>query len=169
MISMDVNYRPSLWPSAREATSAVLDILPEVDLLKVNELELELLAQESDPARGSEKLIELGPTVCVMTNGAAGSYFRIPGGFDYMPAFSVKTVDATGCGDSFIAGLLSRVLGDPKWRRGDNQEDFRRHLMYANAVGALTATKQGVIPALPDSAMVDKFLENRPEWRDLNG
>lgn len=169
MISMDVNYRPSLWPSVQEAYSSVLDILPSVDLLKVNELELKLLTAEEDPSRGSEKLTRLGPTVCVMTTGAGGSYFRIPGGFDFVPAFQVKTVDATGCGDSFIAGLLSRLLRDPEWQRGHSKKDFRRHLMYANAVGAITATKQGVIPALPDAATVANFLEKRPEWRELYG
>lgn len=169
MISMDVNYRPSLWPSVHKAYLAVLDILPSVDLLKVNELELELLTAEEDPSHGSEKLIELGPTVCVITTGAGGSYFRTPGGFDFVPAFKVKTVDATGCGDSFIAGLLSRLLRDPKWRIGQSKEDFRRHLMYANAVGAITATKKGVIPALPNSETVQNFLDKKPEWRELNG
>ena len=40
MISLDVNYRPSLWRSPEDAYSMVLDILPKIDLLKVNEVEM---------------------------------------------------------------------------------------------------------------------------------
>jgi sugar/nucleoside kinase (ribokinase family) len=36
---------------------------------------------------------------------------------------------------------------------------LRRSLRCANAVGALTALTQGVIPSLPTAAQVDKFLQ----------
>jgi sugar/nucleoside kinase (ribokinase family) len=38
-------------------------------------------------------------------------------------------------------------------------EQLAAMLRYANAVGALTALKPGVIPALPSAAEVDGFLE----------
>ena len=163
MVSLDVNYRPSLWPSEKSAYSAVMEILSKVDLLKVNEVELLLLTGEDDPERGSELLMELGPAICVLTSGAAGSYFRISGGYDYVQAFNVQTVDATGCGDAFLAGLLSRLLIYEDWHYGLSPDDIRRHLLYANAVGALTSTKQGAIPALPTAAAVIDFLERQPE------
>jgi ribokinase len=36
-------------------------------------------------------------------------------------------------------------------------------LRYANAVGALTATRQGVIPSLPTAVEVEAFLLDRAE------
>jgi fructokinase len=169
MISLDVNYRPSLWNSPADAYSAVLDILPKIDLLKVNEVELTLLSGEDDPESGSEKLMQFGPMICVMTSGASGSYYRIPGGFGFLPAFSVDVIDATGCGDAFIAGLLSRLLDHDDWRSRLSIEEFGRHLRYANAVGAITATIQGVIPALPTATAVADFLEQQTDWRNKNG
>jgi sugar/nucleoside kinase (ribokinase family) len=38
---------------------------------------------------------------------------------------------------------------------------MEKALRYANAVGALTATKMGVIPALPTAAEVEAFLKKR--------
>jgi sugar/nucleoside kinase (ribokinase family) len=38
---------------------------------------------------------------------------------------------------------------------------MEKALRYANAVGALTSTKVGVIPALPTSAAVEEFLKQR--------
>ena len=168
MISLDVNYRPSLWDSPDEAIEAVLELLPKVDLVKVNEVELVLLAGNDDPDNGSEKLMDFGPTIVVVTTGAGGSYFRIPGSFGFVPAFDVEAIDATGCGDAFIAGLLSRLLIEEDLSDRLLPELVRRHLLYANAVGALTAMKQGVIPALPTAAAVANFLEAQPEWRNTN-
>lgn len=166
LVSFDVNYRPTLWASPEAAYEQIMAILPQVNLLKVNEVELKLLTGEDEPETGSQVLLNLGPEVCVMTSGAEGSYFRIGGEFEFVPAFSVKTVDATGCGDAFIAGLLSQLAQEGAWRRQMAPELMRRNLIYANAVGALTAQTQGVIPALPTFKAVEDFLSQQPEWRE---
>lgn len=158
MVSLDVNYRPTLWPSPELACEAVMALLPKVNLVKVNEVELSLLTGEEDPYKGSQKLLDLGPEICVITVGREGSFFRAADGAGFVPSFKVKTVDATGCGDGFVAGLLSGLLGQIHWREHLSTETMKRHLTYANAVGALTAQKQGVIPALPTKEMVDDFL-----------
>lgn len=165
MISFDVNYRPTLWSRPETAYEQVMAVIPRVNLLKVNEVELELLTGEKDPEIGSEKLLELGPELCVITAGASGSYFRVANGFDYVAAFPVKTIDATGCGDAFVAGLLSRLISSGNWRDQVSGETMKNNLTYANAVGALTALKQGVIPALPTAEAVTGFLAEQPNWR----
>jgi sugar/nucleoside kinase (ribokinase family) len=76
-----------------------------------------------------------------------------------VPGFAVHTVDATGCGDAFIAGLLWQLVAAGRWREHLTPDQLRRSLRYANAVGALTALTQGVIPSLPTAAQVDKFLQ----------
>ena len=99
MISLDVNYRPTLWPSPESAFDAVTSLLPKVNLVKVNEVELSLLTGVDDLAHGSQHLLSLGPGICVITLGKGGSYFRVPAGDGFVPSFEVGTVDATGCGD----------------------------------------------------------------------
>ena len=78
-----------------------------------------------------------------------------------VPGFPVETVDATGCGDAFIAGLLWQLVKAGDWRGQLTPERLTAALRYANAVGALTATKQGVIPSLPTAAEVEAFLMER--------
>jgi fructokinase len=157
-ISLDVNYRPTLWNSPEAAYEAVLAIMPQVDLLKVNETELTLLTGQEEPAVGAEALLALGPSLCVMTSGATGSYFATAGDQGYVPAFQVETVDATGCGDAFVAGLLSRLVTADCWPESPDNEQMAEIVAYANATGALTAQTQGVIPALPVAKAVDDFL-----------
>jgi len=163
-ISFDVNYRPTLWASPEAALQQVMAIIPQVDLLKVNEMEMQLLTGTDDPKEGSKILLELGPEVNVLTLGAEGSYFSVANGYGYVPAYSVETVDATGCGDAFIAGLLTRLISSEDWRKNLTIEWMHQTLVYANAVGALTAQKQGVIPALPTAEAVNGFLSQQPEW-----
>jgi fructokinase len=163
LISFDVNYRPDLWTRS-EARERVLATVPEVDLVKVNEIEAELLTGDSDLDTASQTLLELGPDLCVVTLGPEGSYFRISQGGGHVPPFRVETVDATGCGDAFVAGLLCQLIGTDSdrashsWRVQLLLARMREVLRYANAVGALTALTQGVIPALPTAAQVDEFL-----------
>lgn len=158
LISFDVNYRPTLWPSPAAAYEQVTAMAPHVNLLKVNEGELALLTGSEDPSSGSKALLRRGPELVVVTMGPAGSYFRTASGGEHVPAFVVETVDATGCGDAFIGALLCRLVVGIQWRGQLRADKLRQHMRYANAAGALTALKQGVIPALPSAAEVGSFL-----------
>ena len=160
LLSFDVNYRPSLWADESEALPQIAALLSQVDLVKVNESELELLTGTADLQQGSAALLALGPELVVVTLGAEGSYFRSPLGVGAVRPFSVQTVDAVGCGDAFTAGLLSQLVRRANWREALGPADLADMLRYANAVGALTALKPGVIPALPTAVAVDTFLEN---------
>lgn len=158
LISLDVNYRPTLWDSEEAAYRSVTAVLPSVNLVKVNEVELKLLSGTKELAEGSKALLQMGPQVCVITLGGQGSYFAVGEEGGFVPSFAVKTVDATGCGDAFVAGLLACLVRDQPWRDQLTAPRMRENLVYANAVGALTAMTQGAIPALPTANMVDEFL-----------
>jgi fructokinase len=160
LISFDVNYRPTLWDSPDHACQQVTAMIPQANLLKVNEVELALLTGSQDPA-ASRKLLEMGPQLVVVTLGPYGSYFCVAEGSEHVPPFAVTAVDATGCGDAFIAGLLCQLIADGGWRAQLQPARLRQILRYANAVGALTAQTLGVIPALPTAKQVEEFLRNR--------
>jgi fructokinase len=157
LISFDANYRPDLW-SREEARQRVLATIPHVDLLKVNEIEVELLTGSADPHTASQVLLDLGPDLCVVTLGPEGSFFRVFDGAEHVPPFRVKTVDATGCGDAFVAGLIWQLIRQGTWREKLSVDRMREVLRYANGVGALTALTLGVIPALPTAVQVEDFL-----------
>ena len=174
LISFDVNYRPDLW-SREAAYERVVATLPLVDLVKINEIEADILGDGGDVASVGHALLEQGPRLCVVTLGPEGSYFCIAEGGDHMPAFKVDTVDATGCGDAFIAALLCQLVSPlpdplpnrerekPSWRDHLTVERLRNVLRYASAAGALTSLAQGVIPALPTAAEVEAFLAGKGE------
>ncbi len=168
LVSFDVNYRPSLWKESAEALSQSRLMLKEVDLVKVNEEEAALLTgteqiDQTNPVQvenAALALLKSGPEIVVITLGSEGSYFQIKSGGVYIPAYDVDTVDAIGCGDAFIAGLLSKLVVGDDWRQNISIEYLTEALNYANAVGALTSLKRGAIPALPTKEEVEDFIKN---------
>jgi fructokinase len=163
VVSFDVNYRPALWRSATEARSRIMAAMPYANVLKMNEIELALLGRDGDLAAATDQLLAQGPDLCIVTLGREGSYFRIAEGGEHVPGFAVRTIDATGCGDAFVAGLLCQLVAGTSWRDQLSLGRMCRILRYANAVGALTALTRGVIPALPTAAQVDAFLAEHTE------
>jgi len=135
-----------------------LEGLTYADLVKVNEMELEFITGHGDLDAGSEWLLERDVRLVVVTRGAEGSYFNDGRAKGFVRAFRVDTVDATGCGDGFVAGLLASLLERGYHLEGLTEADLRAILHFANAVGALTATRKGVIPALPTREAVEAFL-----------
>lgn len=160
LICYDVNYRPTLWKNADEARQMALEIIPLVDLVKVNETELALFSGNDKMDTAAGKLRALGPEICVVTMGEMGSYIQTAFGDAFVPAFSIEAVDAAGCGDAFLAALLCRMTESSNWRAELHPKRLQDYLRYANAVGALTATVQGTIPALPTAVQVDEFLRS---------
>lgn len=158
LISFDVNYRPLLWRSPAEALAQVEAMIPHVHLVKVNETELRLVGGDADMAAAAARILDRGPELVVVTLGPQGSYYRTRAHDGFTPAFVVPTVDAVGCGDAFVAGLLTQLTRSSDWRSLLNPDDMRRIMRYASAVGAITATRKGVIPALPTAAEVERFL-----------
>lgn len=88
------------WPEKVEA-------LAYVDILKADEGELRALTGLQDVRKGAEMVANWGVKEVVITNGSQGSLIYSKGTFYPIPAFPPKTlVDATGCGDTYMAGYL---------------------------------------------------------------
>ncbi|HVP17813.1 MAG TPA: PfkB family carbohydrate kinase [Spirochaetia bacterium] len=153
MVSFDVNYRPGLWDSRQHAVAEIDAALGLSHVAKVNEAELALLSGTDHPETGCRKILEKGPALCVATLGPRGSAWATSVSAGTAAGFAVEAVDATGAGDAFMAALLVRLL-----KTGLDDELMRNSLRWANAAGALTARKKGVMNALPDAKEVDELV-----------
>lgn len=94
------NVRAIDWPEKREA-------LAYIDILKANEHEMEVLTGSSDVREGSKILADWGVKEVIITLGSKGSVIYHQNTFYDIPAYLPKAVtDATGCGDTYMAGYL---------------------------------------------------------------
>lgn len=83
------------------------EAMPYIDILKCNENEYEVITGEKDPYRAAEILADWGCREVVLTLGDKGSIIYKDGKFYDIPVVPRKdVVDATGCGDTYMAGYL---------------------------------------------------------------
>lgn len=157
LISYDPNLRVPLWPSSRAARDGIMAGWGLADVIKVNDDELRFLTDETDIERGARRLFHDRLRLLVVTRGAEGCLWFSPRDSGATPGFDVGAIDTTGAGDGFMAGLLSGLLSaglDQDWEAKTLGQVCR----FGNAVGALTTTRRGAIPALPARAEVEQFL-----------
>lgn len=167
----DPNYREVLWQSGDQARAAIGKSLQRAHIAKLSDDEIFLLKGVSEnleiPAR--QLLMEYDLELIVVTMGAQGSLFVTREYCGQVPPFQVQSVEMTGAGDGFVAGLI-RGLFHLK-ANADSPLTLLRQLQYgqletllieANAVGALATTQPGAMTALPTLAELDTFLASSP-------
>ena len=158
LVSYDPNLRLALWPDAAAAREGMLSVWELADLIKVSDEELTFLTGLDDLDEAVQQLWHDRLQLMVVTLGKQGCRFYTPAFTGEIPGFEVDSVDTTGAGDGFVAGLLSGLLAHPgKWHEQAVLQEICR---FANAVGAITTTERGAIPALPTAEKVQQFLNN---------
>ena len=158
VVSYDPNLRLSLWKDSQSAREGMMSAWNFASLIKVSEEEIEFLSGHTDIPLGVSALWHERLSLLVVTKGKNGCSFFTKEFSGDVPGMAVQPVDTTGAGDGFVAGLLKGILEKPNtWNASQTLFDICH---YANAVGALTTTERGAIPALPFSAQVEEFLNS---------
>ncbi|HET7839916.1 MAG TPA: ribokinase [Rectinemataceae bacterium] len=136
---------------ARELPEA---LYPLVSVITPNEHEARLLTgenttTESGIARAGEKLCALGAACAIIKAGPRGAFVVEGGRCRRIPGYKVKVVDTTAAGDSFNAGL-ALALGEGR--------ELAEAVRFANAVGALSTTREGAQSAMPSLEEARAFM-----------
>ncbi|XP_012068437.2 probable fructokinase-5 [Jatropha curcas] len=160
LLSYDPNLRLPLWPSSDAARKGIKSIWKEADFIKVSDEEVAFLTQ-GDPSK-EEVALQLwheGLKLLVVTDGEKGCRYFTKSFKGKVAGFSVKTVDTTGAGDSFVGSLLCSVAKDTSIF--DNEEKLKEALTFANACGAICTTQKGAIPALPSPSDAQALIKSK--------
>lgn len=169
LVSIDLNWRPALWPQDTDPRPRLWDALDAADLVKLARSELEYLAEAQ--AGGEQavlaRLWQGRPRAVVITDGAAPLRWFTREAAGELPSFRVRAVDTTAAGDAFVGGLLFRLAQDGIDGAGldavlGNADAFAETLRFAAAVGGLAVTRHGAFAAMPPLADVLALLETRP-------
>jgi fructokinase len=155
-IVLDVNWRPVFWHDPNKAVATILEIVPQVDFLKLSKEEALLLFQTADPGAIAYRLNTAEGVI--VTDGENGCVYCLSENEGKVPSFSVPAIETTGAGDSFVAGFVHQLCKLGIHSLSD-AEVAKQVITYASAAGALTTTKPGAIAAQPTAAEVEAFLE----------
>jgi len=155
-IAYDTNYRPRLWPPAR-AAAVMRAAMESVDYALPGIEDVRTLTGLTDPDAMLDYYLKLGPGVVVLKMGAAGAYLATSQTRVKISAFPVRTVDATGAGDTFCGSFLARILA------GDSPEPAA---CYAAVAAALKCTGYGAVAPIPTPAQVIEAMQTYEAMED---
>lgn len=161
ILSYDPNLRLPLWPSAESAREGIMSIWEIADIIKISEEEISFLTKGEDPYDDAvvRKLYHPNLKLLLVTEGPDGCRYYTKDFSGRVEGLKVDTVDTTGAGDAFVAGILSQLAVDLSLLREEGR--LRDALKFANACGALTVMERGAIPALPTREVVlDALLKS---------
>ncbi len=146
-VSFDPNIREDLWPNKALLRECLLRALPLADVVKLSEEERMFISGSEDVQHSMARLAqENGIRLLLVTQGRSGVLAWFNGEIHHYPTSPVVSVDTTGAGDAFVAGLLWRLAehGLPH-----DVTELAKHLRYAQLCGALATTAKGAMTALP--------------------
>ncbi|MCA1993225.1 MAG: ribokinase [Coleofasciculus sp. S288] len=134
-----------------------VELYPLVDIITPNQLEAsQLVGFPVDgieaAQRASAILRQRGVGTAIVKLGDRGVFCATTEETFFVPAFPVEAVDTVAAGDAFDGALaVALAEGLP----------LQQAVMWGAAAGALSATKAGAQPSLPDRKIFDAFLKER--------
>jgi 5-dehydro-2-deoxygluconokinase len=145
----DLDHRPAFWPSMLAAREEAIKILEHARVVVGNIDEVEMATGTRDVDAAAEALLAMGPELAIVKQGPRGTLGRSATERVEVPAVEVEVVNGLGAGDAFGGGLVhGSLLG---W-------DLGRTLSFANAAGAIVASRLACADAMPTADEVDALL-----------
>jgi ribokinase len=133
------------------------DLLAHVDIIKPDTREAQAITgiavhDQASARVAAHQLLDRGAKAVAIQAGDAGDLLVWHAGEQWLPHLPVHSVDATGAGDAFLAGLVMMRLEGHEWPEAGR---------FASATAALTTTVLGVETALPRRDAVQALLQRR--------
>ena len=150
---LDLDYRPMFWPSREEARRWVRHALPHVTVAVGNLDECETAVGEREPLAAAQALHDYGVKLAVVKQGPKGVLAHDRKTATEVPPVPVNVLNGLGAGDAFGGALCHGLLAG--W-------DIERVMRFANAAGAIVASRLACSDAMPTAAEVTGLLAGGP-------
>jgi len=147
---LDLDYRPMFWESPAAATEQVQRALQHVTVAVGNREECEIAVGEGNPHKAADALLDLGVELAIVKQGPRGVLGKTRHSHVMVAPNEVDVVNGLGAGDAFGGSLCHGLL------RGWPLE---KTLRYANAAGAIVASRLECSTAMPTAAEVAQLAE----------
>jgi len=129
----------NFWISGERAL--LLQLLPQLDLLTINDEELRELSGLHNIRKAARKVLSMGPKRLIVKKGEHGALLFDGEKISFVPAYPLEEeLDPTGAGDSFAGALLGRLSQLGK----TDTAALRDALVYATAVASFNVEGVGM-------------------------
>jgi len=136
--------------------AALLEILPRVDGLVLNDEEAKLLSGETNLITAGNRILGMGPKIVVVKKGEHGA-FLFSTYLNYaLPAFPLEDVaDPTGAGDSFAGGMMGYLARSGRITIGR----IKKAMIYGTVMASFCVERFGPARLLEvsDTEIADRY------------
>ena len=146
---LDLDHRPMFWESRQQAREQVERALPFVTVAVGNLDECETAVGEREPAAAAAALHAAGVDLAVVKQGPLGVMGSDRQAVVEVPPVPVEPLNGLGAGDAFGGALCHGLLSG--W-------ELERVLRFANAAGAIVASRLACADAMPTASEVEARL-----------
>ncbi|SDJ25279.1 5-dehydro-2-deoxygluconokinase [Frankineae bacterium MT45] len=146
---LDLDWRAMFWPSPQEARAEYEQLLGSVNVVVGNRAEVEVAVGTADPEEAARRLLDHGVEIAFVKKGADGVLVATPAGMTTVRPNLVRVVNGLGAGDAFGGALAHGLLAG--W-------DPARIAAYANAAGAIVASRLACADAMPTMEELDEMV-----------
>ena len=124
-------------------------MLPHVTVAVGNREECEVAVGETEPERAADALLDAGVELAIVKQGPKGVLAKTRTERVESPPITIKPLNGLGAGDSFGGSLCHGLLAG--W-------PLEKVLQYANAAGAIVASRLECSTAMPTQAEIETLL-----------
>lgn len=153
IISFDPNLRFMLWDDRDELKRVIREFIPDCDILKISDEELEFISGASSVDEALPVLLTGNVKIVILTKGKDGAEAYTSEGSVSSACPVVKAIDTTGAGDGFIGSFLWK-LRSHGIGKGNLAECplsvISDCLDFANRFSSISVTRKGAIPSYPE-------------------
>jgi 5-dehydro-2-deoxygluconokinase len=149
---LDLDWRAMFWSSPEEARAEYDLMLDSVSVVVGNRAEVEVAVGTGEPHEAAKRLLDRGVQLALVKMGGEGVLVATPEATTVVPPHPVEVVCGLGAGDAFGGALVHGLLAG--W-------DVIRIAGYANAAGALVASRLACADAMPTAAELDAVVTAR--------
>lgn len=146
---LDLDYRPMFWSSREEAAEQVRRNLDCATIAIGNREECAVAVGDADPEEQADRLLEAGLRLAVVKMGSDGVMAKSAEQTVISAPVPVQTQNGLGAGDSFGGAFVHGLLEG--W-------ELQQILDFANAAGAIVASRIACSEAMPDQTEVMQLL-----------
>ncbi|MEM1429542.1 MAG: carbohydrate kinase [Pseudomonadota bacterium] len=149
-VMLDPNIRPAFIAEPDRYRARIDAMLSRADILKVSDEDLSWLVGPGDPTDQARRLLERGPKIVCLTEGAQGVTAHHAAGHLHVRAPRVDVVDTVGAGDTFNAGFLAGLHAAHALDRDallhPDEDVLEDALSLGVAAAAVTVSRAGANP-----------------------
>ena len=147
---IDPNIRPSFITDETAYRARIERMVALADIVKLSDEDLTWLQGKGKISVLARGLLELGPKLICITEGAKGARGITATGEVFVPATKVKVADTVGAGDTFNAGVLASLHKSGALTKDGlaNLDDrvLTAALTYGVRTAAITVSRPGANP-----------------------